>query len=632
MKTSEEHPEEIAAQEQLLRRIDYLRGLDRVDIARLIGASEDAHFEPGTLILEEGTVADSLYLLGHGTVEVSVRANGADQVVNSLTGPATFGDFGLLLPERTATVRALTEVQVWRIPRDAFERLLRERPALGLAMARSLADAIDQRDRARVGAPRVSREHPHLMAAPPQPVRSSFTKAASVVASIGVPTVLWFLPAPAGLSEAGWHIAVVMAGGAIAWLLEPLPDFVVALAIVVAWAITGLASPALAFSGFASSAWITAVAALGISAAMASSGLLFRTALILLRLFPPSHRGQVTALLLGGIVLTPIVPALFGRVATVAPVARDLSAALGYARQSKGSASLAFAGILGNTLLGPVFLTGVVTNFLILGLLPASAQVHFTWIGWLAAAMPTGLLMLVGVAAVLLVLDPHTPAQVSGVVRQSQERSLGRLSRQEVVSLAALGVLVLGLLVQQAVRLDISAVALAALLVAIGGGAIDRQTFRSGIDWATLVLFGVLVGSGTVLRSGGVDHWIANVLAPMSSSLGNPALVVLLLALFVVAVRLVLPMVPASFILLITLVPAAPRLGLSAWVVGFVCSVAALTWILPRQYEVLRMFRQLTEGELFSDRQAIVVGAAITGVALLALLVSVSYWRALGIL
>src|SRR5260370_21461915 len=147
MKASEERPEEIAAQEQLLRRVDYLRGLDRVDIARLIGASEDAHFEPGTLILEEGTVADSLYLLGHGAVEVSVRANGADQVVNSLTAPATFGGFGLLLPERTATLPALTEVQVWRIPRDAFDRLLRELPALGLAMARSLADTIDQLER-----------------------------------------------------------------------------------------------------------------------------------------------------------------------------------------------------------------------------------------------------------------------------------------------------------------------------------------------------------------------------------------------------------------------------------------------------------------------------------------------------
>src|SRR5260370_10412989 len=125
MKTSEEHPEEIAAQEQLLRRVDYLRGLDRVDIARLIGASEDVHFEPGTLILEEGTVADSLYLLGHGTVEVSVRSNGADQRVNSLTAPATSGDFGLLLPERTATVRALTEVPAWRSPREPFELRLR---------------------------------------------------------------------------------------------------------------------------------------------------------------------------------------------------------------------------------------------------------------------------------------------------------------------------------------------------------------------------------------------------------------------------------------------------------------------------------------------------------------------------
>ena len=67
--------------------------------------------------------------------------------------------------------------------------------------------------------------------------------------------------------------------------------------------------------GLASSAWITAVAALAISAAMASSGLLFRTALILLRVFPPTHRGQVAALFLGRW-LTPLVPTIFGRVAT----------------------------------------------------------------------------------------------------------------------------------------------------------------------------------------------------------------------------------------------------------------------------------------------------------------------------
>jgi di/tricarboxylate transporter len=633
MTAAGEHPDEIALQEQLLRSIDYLQALDRVDIARLIGVSEDAHFESGATIIDEGAAADSLYLLGRGSVEVSVHADGGDRVVSSMSAPATFGDFGLLLPDRTASVRAVTPVQAWRIPRAAFERLLHERPGLGLAMARSLAIVIDQRDRNRVGAPpRHADEPSHPAAAPAQPHRTWTARAASIALSIAMPAVLWFLPAPAGLSVTGWHILAVMAGAAVAWLLEPVPDFAVALALVLAWSITGLASPALAFTGFTSSAWITALAALGLSAAMASSGLLFRTALVLLRLFPPSHRGQAAALVLGGAVLTPVVPAVFGRVATVVPVARELSAAFGYARASRASASLAFAGILGNTVLGPVFLTGIVTNFLILGELPSPALAHFSWIGWLAAAAPAGLVLLAGTAAVVLVLEPRRLATVSRVVRQSQERSLGPLSRQELVSIVALGVFVVGLVVQQTVHVDIAVIALASLLVAIAGGALDRVAFRSGIDWATLVLFGVLVGAGAVLRAGGVDRWIANTVAPMASSVASPALVVLLLALFVIAVRLVLPMVPAGFLLIITLVPAAPRFGLSGWVVGFVCTAATLTWILPRQYEVLRMARQLTEGELFTDRQAIAVGAAVSGIAVLALLVSVPYWSAIGIL
>src|SRR5260370_1873820 len=62
MTPTDEHPEEAAAQEQLLRRIDYLRDLDRVDIARLIGSSEDLHFDRGAIIVREGEAADARYL------------------------------------------------------------------------------------------------------------------------------------------------------------------------------------------------------------------------------------------------------------------------------------------------------------------------------------------------------------------------------------------------------------------------------------------------------------------------------------------------------------------------------------------------------------------------------------------
>ena len=205
------------------------------------------------------------------------------------------------------------------------------------------------------------------------------------------------------------------------------------------------------------------------------------------------------------------------------------------------------------------------------------------------------------------------------------------MSRHELVSLLALGVFVIGLLLLQLMRLDIAVIGMVALLVAIGGGSLDRQSFRSGIDWATLVLFGVLLGAGGVLRAGGVDRWIAGAIVPITRSLGDPVFAILLLALLGVLVRLVLPMVPAAFLLLLTLVPAAPQLGLQGWVVGFVTSVVVLTWILPRQYEVLRMFREITDGEMFSERQAVAVGVAITLIAVLALLISVPYWRAIGL-
>ncbi len=631
MTSTNEHSDELAAQEELLRSVAYLRNLDRVDIARLIGASEDTHFMPGAVIVTEGEAADSLYLLAAGTLEVSVTAGGSERILRTISAPATFGDFGLLLAQRTATVRALTGVQAWRIPRDHFERLLRERPALGLAMARALAGVVDRRDRERVGAPLLERAPARSMS-PPMPQRSALARVTSIGLAIAVPAALWFVPPPASLSETGWRIALVVVGGAIAWLLEPVPDFAVALGMAAAWGATGLAPPALAFSGFASSAWVLAVAAFAITAAMASSGLLFRTALMLLRIFPPTHLGQVAALLLGGVVLTPLVPAVLGRVATVAPVAREVAEALGHARTSRASAAIAFAGVLGNTMLGPVFLTGVVTNFLIIGLLPTGQAARFGWIGWLVAAAPAAVVLLIGSAITVVALDPKSPSRASRAVRQTQERTLGRLSRHERVALAALAVFVVGLVLAQFVRVDLGVIGLLALLVAVVGGALDRQSFRNGIDWSTLVLFGVLLGTGAVLRAGGVDRWIASLITPLTHSSGDPLVAIMIVAMLGVAVRLVLPMVPTGFLLLVTLVPAAPQLGLSGWVVGFVASLVAFTWVVPRQYEVLRMVREATEGEMFNDRQAVIVGVAITLVALLAILISVPYWRAIGII
>src|SRR5207248_2286118 len=216
------------------------------------------------------------------------------------------------------------------------------------------------------------------------------------------------------------------------WLFEPLPDFAVAVAMAIAWGVLGLSPLATIFSGFTQSSWILALGALALAAAMLRSGVLFRAALALLRAFPATHGGQMLALLFGGIVLTPLVPLSVARVAAIAPLSHELARALGYAPRSRGSASLAFAGLIGYWYFSSVFLTGLATNFFVVGLLGADDQRRFGWFGWLAAAAPVGIACLVGALVVLfVVLRPEARARVEAETIRRQTRILGPISADE---------------------------------------------------------------------------------------------------------------------------------------------------------------------------------------------------------
>jgi hypothetical protein len=146
------------------------------------------------------------------------------------------------------------------------------------------------------------------------------------------------------------------------------------------------------------------------------------------------------------------------------------------------------------------------------------------------------------------------------------------------------------------------------------------------------MFFGVLLGTGGVLRSVGVDAWMASLLVPLARSADNASVLVVLLGLFVVACRVVLPWIPATLLLSLALVPAAHELGLSPWVVGFVVLTTANTWLHPNQGELCRLARDAASAELFTTRHGLLVGAAMTLLSLLAVALSVPYWAALGVL
>ena len=616
---------------ELLRDVPFFHGVDRVDLARLLGALEELHARAGDVIASEGSEADALYLLQEGRVAITVASPDGEMHLREVAAPAHFGELGMLLARRTATSRALSDVTAWRLPRARFEALVRDRPQIALAVASALADAIDRRSREYVGAPEPERQ-PEERGREDRPAARGRTQILGAIATIAIPAALWNLTPPSGLEPAGWRVVLLLLAAAIAWLAEPVPDFAVALGLAAAWGATGLVSLSVAFSGFPSSSWLLALGALALAAAMARTGLLFRIALLLLRTFPATATGQLFALLFGGVLITPLVPLSVARVAAIMPVASEIGQSLGFAPRSNGSARIAFAGLIGYWYFSSIFLTGLATNFFVVQLLVPADRARFSWLGWLAAAAPAGVLCLAGAALVLLLLFRPEPAaaRIQDATRR-QQRILGPLSRGEKVALLAAVLLLLGLIAQPIVNLEPAWLALLALVV-VTAGALDRERFRSGIDWGFLMLFGALLGSGNVMQATHVDKWIAAGLVERTAVLGDPGLVLVAIAAATILLRFVLPSRPTMLLLSLAVVPAAPQLGIAPWLAGVTVLLAANVWVLPYQGLEYLVAREATGGQAFDDRQGTRMGAALTAVRLVAIAGSVPVWKLMGLL
>jgi ATP-binding cassette subfamily B protein len=91
-----------------------------------------AAFPFGGVIVQEGDEADALYVLVSGRARVVKLAEGGEEVpLNTLRPGDSFGEIGLLeQATRTATVRASSDVEVFRLDRSVFTALVENHPEI----------------------------------------------------------------------------------------------------------------------------------------------------------------------------------------------------------------------------------------------------------------------------------------------------------------------------------------------------------------------------------------------------------------------------------------------------------------------------------------------------------------------
>ena len=132
----------------VLRQVWLFSGLDQDQLEAVSNFTFQKNFSPGELIVEEGRTGNGLYAIISGNVE-AVKALDTEQerTVNRLGSGEVFGEMALLGEwPRTASVRAVDEVECLGIDRWVFLTQLERHPQVGIKMLQVLAQKLRDSD------------------------------------------------------------------------------------------------------------------------------------------------------------------------------------------------------------------------------------------------------------------------------------------------------------------------------------------------------------------------------------------------------------------------------------------------------------------------------------------------------
>lgn len=435
------------------------------------------------------------------------------------------------------------------------------------------------------------------------------------------------LPAAEGLGILVWAVAN--------WVLDTLPDHVVALTVAGVTSVLAIVPTEVAFSGFANKTWVLLLAVLGMAQAVSKTGLLYRAALYMLRKLPPTYGGQSTALSLLGLVMAPFLPGVTGRQTMASRLAMELSEAMRFKSNSPGSAGLAMACFLAGSCLYFISMTGASANLVVFSYMPETVKLTFTWGRWLLAALPPTLIVFVlSTVALKWLFRPESGHEVSRHLVERQVSILGPMSHPEKVTLWSVGLLVISFIMQPLVSLDPTWVGLGGFLVLISTGILGKDDLRKGIDWPFLLLTGSLLGVAATTEKIGLIKALSTLVTPIVAASGSHHtwVIILIVALLTTLVRVFIPIHSAILLMVMALTPVAIALGYNPMVFGLVVLIMSSHFFVPQGNPTYLAAHAGGDQRAFTHKQVRPFALLHVGITLLATLASIPYWKWIGLI
>jgi anion transporter len=462
------------------------------------------------------------------------------------------------------------------------------------------------------------------------------------------------LPPAGGLPVAGQRTLAILAFAVIIWMTEALDYAVSAIVIAALMAFLLGLSPSptnpnvllgtsaaltLAFNGFANTALVLVASALFLAAAMTSTGLDKRIALNILARVGTETRNVVIGTIFVGFVIAFLVPSTTARVACLVPITLGIISAFGVSRKS------AFAGMLMITTVqtASIWNVGIKTaaaqNMVAIGFIEKAFGKTITWLEWLIAAAPFGILMSIALYFVMTVMMPPEVRSIAGgreAIRKSLQ-DLGPMKLSEK-KLLAISLTLLAFWATEGVlhRFDTSTTTITAvaLMFMPGIGIMTWKEAQPRIPWGTVILFGIGISLGTALLQTKGAVWLADlVVAEFGLKNASSLFILGVMSLFLIAIHLGFASATALASAMIPIVIAVLQ-GVATPGMNVVGMTMLLQFVVSFGFILVVNAPQnmVAYGtETFEARDFVRTGLVLTVIAFaLVMVLAVTYWRWLG--
>jgi len=366
-----------------------------------------------------------------------------------------------------------------------------------------------------------------------------------VAAPLVIGAVIVLLPAPEGLSVNAWRYFGLFAAVVVGIITEPIPAAAVGLLGVVLATVLGLVHPETeaatrwALSGFGNDTVWLIFAAYMLALGYSKTGLGKRIALLLIRALGKRTLGLGYAIALADLALATSMPSSTARSGgTIYPIISNIPGLFGSkpheeSRRKIGS-YLMYTALATTCVTSCIFLTGHASNLLAISLIAETTNVTITWADWAKGFLPVGLILFPLVPLLLYKIYPPEIRESPDAARWAQEelRKMGPMATPERTMLA-LALVALAIWIKGVAYVDEAIAAILVILFMVILRVVSwDDILRNTSAWNVLIWFATMVTLARGLAETKFVEWVGQSIAPMLSTLGTSAAIVLLVGTF----------------------------------------------------------------------------------------------------